>query len=78
VEQTRYFGSQAWPFPGSIMIGFTAHATNSEIVIDTTELSDARWFPKAAIRNPEAFGIMLPNPVTIARQMLDAWSQSEG
>jgi len=74
VHRVRYFGSQAWPFPGSIMLGFTAHATSSEILVDTNELTDARWFPPAAIRSPEAFGINLPHPVTIARQMLEAWA----
>jgi NAD+ diphosphatase len=75
VHRVRYFGSQAWPFPGSIMLGFTAEATNSEITIDTRELADARWFPKAAIRDPAAFGIDLPHPVTIARQLLETWAR---
>ena len=78
VRDVRYFGSQAWPFPGSIMLGFTAHAASTEIVVDATELTDARWFPVAAIRDPEAFGIDLPHPVAIARQMLEAWARNEG
>ena len=78
VRAVRYFGSQAWPFPGSIMLGSTAQATGAEIVVDTTELTDARWFPVAAIRDPATFGIELPHPLTIARQMLEAWARNGG
>jgi NAD+ diphosphatase len=73
VHQVHYFGSQSWPFPGSIMVGFSAQATSSEIVVDPAELADARWFPPEAISDPGAFGINLPHPITIARQMLEAW-----
>lgn len=78
VRDVRYFGSQSWPFPGSIMMGFTATATSAQITIDQAELADARWFPREAIRNPAAFAITLPHPVTIARQMLEAWAADEG
>ena len=49
----RYIGSQPWPFPASIMLGFIAKATSSEITIDTHELAEAHWFSKADL---ESFG----------------------
>jgi NAD+ diphosphatase len=73
VREVRYFGSQAWPFPGSIMLGFIATADYAAITVDPAELDDARWFPPEAIRDPAAFGISLPPAVSIARQMLEAW-----
>ena len=39
--------TQPWPYPSSLMIGCTARATNEEIMVDRTELEDARWFDRA-------------------------------
>jgi NAD+ diphosphatase len=44
VDEVRYFGSQAWPFPDSLMLGFTARWTSGDIRLDETELLDAGWF----------------------------------
>ena len=44
VHKLRYFGSQSWPFPHSLMIAFTAEYLDGDIVIDANEISDARWF----------------------------------
>ena len=44
VKNIRYFGSQAWPFPHSLMIGFTAEYESGEIAVDTQELLEAGWF----------------------------------
>jgi len=66
VGNVRYFGSQPWPFPNSLMIAFTAEWESGEIVIDPKELSDAKWFT--------AFDLpMIPPPLSIARQLIDAW-----
>lgn len=45
VKDIRYFGSQPWPFPNSLMLGFTARYDSGEIVLDDDEIEDARWFP---------------------------------
>jgi NAD+ diphosphatase len=45
VRDIRYVGSQNWPFPSQVMIGFVAAYAGGEITIDHTELEDARWFP---------------------------------
>jgi len=44
VKNIKYFGSQSWPFPDSLMISFTAEYANGEIVVDNTEISHAEWF----------------------------------
>ena len=44
VEDVRYFGSQPWPFPHSLMLGFTARHCSGELRADGVELEDARWF----------------------------------
>jgi NAD+ diphosphatase len=66
VKDVRYFGSQPWPFPNSLMIGFTAEWESGEIVIDETELSDAKWFAADALP-------VIPPPLSIARRLIDAW-----
>jgi NAD+ diphosphatase len=44
IHQLRYFGSQSWPFPHSLMIAYTAEYLSGEISIDHTEIAEARWF----------------------------------
>jgi len=53
VRDVTYVMSQPWPFPSSLMIGCHAHADDPAIVVDTTELEDARWFTRAEVE--EAF-----------------------
>jgi NAD+ diphosphatase len=66
VKDLRYFASQSWPFPGSLMIAFTAEYAGGEIRCDTTEIADARWFgPGDAL--PE-----LPPHQSISRALIDA------
>ena len=45
VDDIRYVGSQNWPFPSQLMCGFVAEYAGGDVVVDTTELEDARWFP---------------------------------
>ncbi len=49
VTDIRYFGSQPWPFPDSLMIGFTARYAGGEIRVDGEEILDARWFTRRPI-----------------------------
>jgi NAD+ diphosphatase len=80
VDDIRYAGSQPWPFPASLMVGFTARAIGGQLCPDPHELEDARWFSRADIaahfsdahRNSNA-GPYLARPGSIARQMIDAW-----
>ncbi len=65
IRDLRYFGSQSWPFPHSLMIAFRAEWAGGEIRIDPNELADAQWF------DPEALpGI--PPRLSIARSLIDA------
>jgi len=66
----RYFASQAWPFPSSLMLGFHASATRGPVRLDD-ELEDARWFTPEELAAPG--GPLLPPPFTIARRLIDHW-----
>jgi NAD+ diphosphatase len=73
VGPVSYHSSQPWPFPASIMLGFYAEALSQEITIDHDELQDARWFTRAALRDPPAHGFQLPRSDSIARRLIDDW-----
>jgi NAD+ diphosphatase len=45
VDDVRYVGSQNWPFPSQLMVGFVARYTGGDVTVDREELEDARWFP---------------------------------
>ena len=64
VDDIRYFGSQSWPFSGSLMIAFTAAYAGGSISVDNTEISAAGWF--SANELPE-----IPDKVSIARRLID-------
>ena len=64
VRRIRYFGSQAWPFSGSLMVGFTAEHAGREITVDGREILEADWF--APDRLPE-----IPGKISIARELID-------
>jgi NAD+ diphosphatase len=66
VADIRYFGSQPWPFPHSLMIGFTATHAGGEIQVDGREIADAGWFTPANLP-------LLPPPFSIARRLIDAF-----
>jgi NAD+ diphosphatase len=75
--RVAYFASQPWPFPTSLMIGAHAEAISYDIVIDRTELADARWFDREEVahmiarQHPEGF--TAPAPVAIAYHIIRAW-----
>ncbi len=71
VTDIRYFGSQPWPFPHSLMIAFTARYAGGEIVPDPSEIVDAGWFEKD--RLPE-----IPPHGTIARRLIDWFIETGG
>ena len=79
--RVRYFHSQPWPFPSSLMIGCHAEALSRDIVVDREELEDARWFTKAEVatmlmrKHPE--GLTTPPPVAIAHHIIRAWVEDE-
>lgn len=78
VHNIHYHSSQPWPFPQSLMIGFTAEATTPELceglACTDGELEDARWFTRSDIRQGLASGIFsLPAPISIAFHLIEDW-----
>ncbi len=70
VGKVRYHSSQPWPFPSSLMLGFTAEAVSSEILLNDGELADAQWFTRKDLRSGFP---RLPYRLSIARRLVDNW-----
>jgi len=70
VDEVQYHSSQPWPFPSSLMLGFTARARTTEIFL-SHELEDARWFTREQVRRRE--GVELPSTISIARRLIEDW-----
>ena len=64
VKNIQYFSSQPWPFPDSLMAGFTAEYKSGEISIDNDELVEAGWFSVSELPR-------IPGKISIARQLID-------
>jgi NAD+ diphosphatase len=74
VTDVRYAGSQPWPFPASLMLGFTARATSVELVLDPAEIDEARWVSRESLAVEVAAGTLgLPGRLSIARRLLETW-----
>lgn len=69
VSDCQYLGSQPWPFPASLMLGFIAQATSNEIRIGT-EMADVRWFTRAELREG---AVKLSPRFSISRYLIDSW-----
>ena len=68
LKNIRYFGSQPWPFPNSLMVGFMADYESGEIRIDESEIVDAGWFASNNLPG-------LPRTGTIARRLIDFFTE---
>ncbi|RJL33507.1 NAD(+) diphosphatase [Bailinhaonella thermotolerans] len=74
VTDTRYLGSQPWPFPRSLMLGFFARAVSYDIRMDAEEIAEARWLTREELALAATTGeIMLPSEVSIARRLIETW-----
>jgi NAD+ diphosphatase len=75
VGRARYDSSQPWPFPSSLMLGFTVPYVDGEAVAKDGELEDARWFTREELADAAAGrgDMLLPPPVAIARTLIDRW-----
>ena len=71
VQDINYFGSQPWPFPHSLMIGFTATYAGGEISLDDSEIEDAGWF---TVNNLPR----IPGKISIARKLIDWFLAKQG
>ncbi len=74
VGEVSYFGSQPWPLPASLMLGFTGRATSTEIDVDGAEIEEARWWTRAefeaAVRSGEMF---VPRGISISSSLIESW-----
>lgn len=77
VGEVRYAGSQPWPFPTALMMGFYATAESTEISLDDDELLDAQWFTRHDLRNFSSNDRSLSSKDSIARCLIEGWLQNE-
>ncbi len=68
VDDIRYFGSQPWPFPDSLMVAFTARYAGGDIIADNKEVTDARWFTTDDLPD-------IPGKISISRQLIDWFAE---
>jgi NAD+ diphosphatase len=74
VSAVRYLGSQPWPMPQSLMLGFRAEATGVDIQVDANEIAEARWYSRDDLRKAVASGeLLLPPPISIAHRIIESW-----
>jgi NAD+ diphosphatase len=66
IHNLRYFGSQPWPYPCGLMVGFTADYDYGKIHLQRSELSKGAWFDRDHLPH-------IPEKLSIARQLIDAW-----
>ncbi|MBK6440564.1 MAG: NAD(+) diphosphatase [Actinomycetales bacterium] len=74
VADVRYLGSQPWPFPSSLMLGFTARAITTDLTHDPAEMAEVRWVTReeyAALLRSGA--IRVPGSISIARRLIERW-----
>jgi NAD+ diphosphatase len=83
LDSIQYLGSQPWPFPSALMVGFIASTAHQQLTVDPEELDDARWFSRDQVLS---FGeiddqnaqFVLPRKDSIARNLIDAWLEKTG
>jgi NAD+ diphosphatase len=74
LERLRYVGSQPWPFPGSLMLGFHAWAADVDIAVDGVEIAEAEFYSRQELAREAASGsIQLPPAISIARGLIERW-----
>lgn len=74
VEQVRYLGNQPWPFPSSLMVGFTSRAVDPTLHLDMDEIVEAVWVTRGELREMVRAGRFGVSPsVSIARRIIENW-----
>lgn len=73
-RRVQYLGSQPWPFPGSLMLGYHAWALTTQVEPDGEEIAEARWFTRDELRGACEMGeVLLPPRISIARALIEEW-----
>jgi NAD+ diphosphatase len=75
VNQIEYHSSQPWPFPSSLMLGFTAHALTTDIARRDDELEDAQWFTREDLKSGRP---LVPPSVSISFRLIEHWFDAGG
>jgi NAD+ diphosphatase len=79
IKHVRYHASQPWPFPSSLMLGFTAQAANTTIQLKDGELEDARWLSREEIAGELGRGTLrLPPEISISYRLIEGWFDASG
>lgn len=73
ITNIRYFGSQPWPYPLGLMIGFHADYVSGEVTFADGELKDGRFFRKDNIPTHDDGTLAIPGPESMARRLIDDW-----
>ena len=74
VADLAYLGSQPWPFPRSLMVGFCARAASTAVTVDPREIQSARWFDRSELARAVQKGeVSLPSRTSIAHRMIQSW-----
>jgi len=77
-DDVCYLGSQPWPFPWSLMLGYHAWTDDPTVDVDGEEIAEARWFTRDELASACAAGqVGLPPAVSIARRLIERWYGSE-
>jgi len=72
--EIQYAGSQPWPLPASLMLGFYAKASSFDIEVDADEIAEAKWFTREDLRVLVEAGTMaLPGAISISRRLIEGW-----
>jgi NAD+ diphosphatase len=78
VRNIRYHSSQPWPFPCSLMLGFTAEAENEMISLRDKELENARWFGRSELHEAVENGtVKLSTPVSMSYRLIEDWFNAQ-
>ena len=74
LTRIKYFSSQPWPFPSSLMLAFSAEATGEDFTVDEAELESARWMTRQELLNsPEDATFKLPRKDSVSRRLIEDW-----
>lgn len=74
IEQVKYAGSQPWPFPRSLMVGFFAHTSNTDAIADDEEIREVRWFTRQQLHDQVVSGaVKLPPRSSVSHALIASW-----
>ena len=74
VRDVTYVADQPWPFPSSLMVGFTARAVRTDLVLDPAEIAEARWVARDEVADLIEGGEYRPSPgFSISRALVEDW-----